>query len=302
MALDVAAFQKRLDENSEYKGVPFGRVHLIFEAEEEHAQACLKYNGYLHLSDAFKCHFLEAVELLNTEVRPKVKSPLSEFYPLFMARLAHSFRTLCGAERVSLRGYPYHGYALLRNTFDNLLMTSAALQKVTDFYALEGIEPGKEIDPVQIKKRRKLAEWHTTAVMTGAKSGLSEKTISEVAIWDAMFDYETHGARLSVASAMGWMKGTEPLPVVPKFSESAFAIFVNRYCEIGWMTHRLVPLIQSPDAALPDSWKKKWRVIDESFEIMVNSLTEQSGKAIGAAIVELVKAKFPFNESGAFPL
>ena len=32
MAIDVAAFQKRLDEVSEYKGVPYGRVHLIFEA------------------------------------------------------------------------------------------------------------------------------------------------------------------------------------------------------------------------------------------------------------------------------
>jgi len=298
MALDIGAFQKRLSEASEYAGVPFGRVHLIFKAEDEHAQACLKYNGYLHLSDAFKCLFL-----LNTEVRPKVKAPLSEFYPLFIARLAHSFRTLCGAERIALRGYPYHGYALLRNTFDNLVMASAVVQKVTDFYTLEGFEPGqKEVDPIQLKRKRKLAEWQTTAVMVGARSGLSDKTISELALWDAMFDYETHGARLSVASAMGWMKGTEPLPAVPKFSESAFAMFMNRYCEIGWMTHRLVPMMQAPDAGLPDAWRQKWRVVDESFEIMVNSLTEQSGKAIGAAIVEFVKAKFPFNESAPFSL
>ena len=46
----------------------------------------------------------------------------------------------------------------------------------------------------------------------------------------------------------------------------------------------------------------KWRIIDDSFEMTVNSLTAQFGKKIGAAIVELVKAKFPFNEQSAFPL
>src|SRR5688572_4778888 len=107
MALDVATFQKQLADISDYKGTAFGRVHLLFDGEEAHNNACLKFNGYLHLSDAFKSLFLESVELLNTEVRPKVKKPLSEFYPLFVARLTHSFQTLCAGERVALRGYPY---------------------------------------------------------------------------------------------------------------------------------------------------------------------------------------------------
>src|SRR5689334_16982800 len=112
MAVDVAEFQKRLDDISEYEGVPFGRVNLIFEAEASYGNAAAKFIGYLHLSDAFKSLFLETVELVNTELRPKVKSPLSEFYPLFMVRLAHSFQTLCGSERISLNGYPHHGYTL----------------------------------------------------------------------------------------------------------------------------------------------------------------------------------------------
>jgi hypothetical protein len=46
---------------------------------------------------------------------------------------------------------------------------------------------------------------------------------------------------------------------------------------------------------------EKWRILDDSFEITVNSLTEQLGKKIGAAMVELVKVKFPFNEKFTFP-
>lgn len=82
----------------------------------------------------------------------------------------------------------------------------------------------------------------------------------------------------------------------------AFAMFMNRFCEVSWMAHRLIPLVQPPDIPLPDAWKEKWRLIDESFEQSVDSLTKQLGKDIGAAIVELVKAKFPFHSQSAFPL
>jgi hypothetical protein len=98
------------------------------------------------------------------------------------------------------------------------------------------------------------------------------------------------------------MKGVEPLPVLPRFEAMQFAMFMNRYCEVGWMAHRLIPMLQPPGVLLPSAWRDKWQVIDESFELTVNSLTHQLGKKIGTAIVELVKAKFPFNEHSAFPL
>ncbi|MBA2350917.1 MAG: hypothetical protein H0V78_03740 [Burkholderiales bacterium] len=150
---------------------------MLFDEEEKYGQAILQYKGYLALSDAFKCFFLESVELLNTECRPKVKTPLSEFYPLFVPRLAHSFQSLCGAERVAIRGYPYHGYALLRNLFDNLVLTSAALQKITDFYSIEGIHPAKPFDPNAFRKLRKATEFAVRQKMTGDQSGRLNKRL-----------------------------------------------------------------------------------------------------------------------------
>ncbi len=138
--------------------------------------------------------------------------------------------------------------------------------------------------------------------MTGSDSGLTQDTKDELLKWDALFDFEVHGARLSLAAAQGWMKGLEPLPVLPRFDEMQFAMFLNRYCEVGWMVHRLTPALQPPGVLLPEAWTDKWRILDDSFELTVNSLTAQMGKRIGGAIVELVKAKFPFNEQSAFPL
>jgi len=187
---------------------------------------------------------------------------------------------------------PYHGYTLLRNVFDNLVLTSAALQKITDFHSIEGIDPSKPFDPYSVRKLRKATEYAVRPKMTGDQSGLSKSTIDELVQWDALFDYETHGARLSMSHSVGWLNGTDPLPVLPTFNKPAFTMFMNRFCEVGWMAHRLVPLVQPPSVPLSDTWRNNWRIIDESFEIIVDGLTKELGKKIGGAIVEFVKAKF----------
>jgi hypothetical protein len=302
MTISPENFVDRLGAISERDGIPFARVHLLFDEEEKHSQETLKYNGYLALSDAFKCFFIDTVVLFNAECYPKMHSPISEFYAVFIPRLTHSFRSLCAAERIAIRGYPYQGYTLLRNVFDDTVLTSAALQKFTDFYSIEGIKPDKQLDAGAIKKFRKLTESAVRKKMTGSLSGLSQETLVELAMLDALFDYETHGARLSLTQAMAWMRGTTPLAVLPRFDESAFAMFINRFCEVGWMTHRLIPAIQPPGVLLSEGWGTKWRLIDESFRILVESLTREFGKKVGAALVEFVNAKFPFDERSTFPL
>jgi len=262
----------------------------------------MNLHGYLALSDAFKCVFLETIELLNTACWSKLTSPLSENYAIFIPRLSHSFLSLCGAERAAILGYPLLAYTSLRNIFDNVVLTSAAVQKFTDFYAIEGIDPKQPIDPKKILRVRKNTEFGVREIMTGKRSGLSNVCIDELAKWDALFDYETHGARLSLISTKDWMTGKAPLPALPRYRKQEFALFVNRYCEVEWMVTRLLPLVQLPGIPLPAEWIEKWDVLDDSFYLTVNSLTEEGGKQIGAAIVEFVRTKFPFSGKSLFPL
>lgn len=302
MTITKEEFQKRLDAISEYNGRPYGRAYRLFDAEDKHSKKCIKYKGYLALSDAFKCLFLETVELLNTECPPKAYLSLSESYALFVPGIVYNFISLCGAERLAIKGYPYHACTLLRNTFDNLVLASAALQKITDFASIEGIQAGKRFNARASKKLRKDTEFEVRKNMTGAHSGLSQTTIDQLAKLDTLFDYEVHGGRLSLTDAEAWMKGQGHLPVLPVFREISFAMFMNRYCEVAWMTHRLLPLMQPPQAPLTHSWKDKWRIQDESFESTVEALTIQAGKKAGAAVVEFVKVKFPFNQDSVFSL
>jgi hypothetical protein len=79
-------------------------------------------------------------------------------------------------------------------------------------------------------------------------------------------------------------------------------MFVNRYFEVCWMTLRLIPALQLPGMPLSQEWMDKWTMLDNALGMTVQTLTVQHGNKIGAAIVELVKAKFPFNAQTDFPL
>jgi hypothetical protein len=299
----IIDLEKRLDAISEYNGVPYGRAHMIFNAEEAFSRGALRYRGFLALSDAFKCFFLETVELINVPTDPNQTStrPCSDRYLMFVPRLAQCFRTLCGAERVTLHGYPYEGYTLLRNTFDSVVLLSAALQGFADFYSIEGLNLDGSFDAVRAKRLRKVTEQKVRKAMTGDQSGLSPSARFELARLNDMFDWETHGGRLSLTHAIDWMKGHGPLFVVPEFSEKSIALFLNRYLEIGWMTHRLVPFMRCDGTPVSKTWCEKWRTLDEAFSIHVASLTTQLKKPVGAAVVEFVNTKFPFNEASYFP-
>ena len=180
----VSEFMAALETLFEEDGRAYARAYPLFDAEKEHARAILRFKGHLALSDAAKCLFSETAEAFNTHVRPSADRPLSEYFSFLVPRLVRNFVTLCGAERVAIRGYPFQGYTLLRNVFDSILHTSAALQMVVDFYGLEGIERGKPFDKQKAKKLRKQTEVEANLRMTGIESGLTAGTISELKVWD----------------------------------------------------------------------------------------------------------------------
>jgi hypothetical protein len=201
---------------------------------------------------------------------------------------------------VATQGYPFHGYVLLRNVFDDAILTVAAATGITDFYRLEGIDPNVPFDPKSFRRDRKREERRARALMTGDSSGLTDATKSELDHWDVLFDDETHGGRLSRARSISWMKGLEPLPIVPTYENEAVAMFMNRHTEVGWMVHRLLPLLQPKDIPLPAEWKSKWKTLDACFNQAVSALTTELGKPIGRAMIDFVTSKFSFDADSTF--
>jgi hypothetical protein len=303
MALSTNEFMDRLERISRYDDEPYGRCQLLFEEEHAYGVAVTsQMSGYLALSDAFKCFYLETVERLNTECRPKVTKPLSEFYPLFFARLNNNFETLVASERVALHGYPHQAFALHRNNFDNAVLTAAAMQRFTDFYSIEGVVPGQAFDERSMKSLRKKTEFAIQEIMLGAKSALSQPTSEALNKINITFDLEVHGSRLSLAKACDWLKGAAPLRIMPTFDPREFSLHMNRYVEVAWMVCRMIPMIQPPEAPLAPDWRESWEVLDDSFRIICDAMTSECGKPFGAAFVEFVHTKLPFDADTVFPL
>ena len=63
MAMSPEEFVKRLQDISMSDGIPYGRTRLITLEEQKYNSTVLQYKGHFALSNAFKCFFLETVEL-----------------------------------------------------------------------------------------------------------------------------------------------------------------------------------------------------------------------------------------------
>jgi hypothetical protein len=63
-----------------------------------------------------------------------------------------------------------------------------------------------------------------------------------------------------------------------------------------------VPFVQLPAIPLSEDWATKWRVIDESFHLVVMSLFRDLGKPYFKAVCDFVAAKFSFTDASRFPM
>lgn len=274
---------------------------MLERAEESFGASMAAYKGYEALAVAFTQFFLETVYLFNRDIVPVRTAPVSAQHGLFVEKLVRAFSTLRAVRIVAHSGYPLQGFTLLRNIYDDCVLAAAVMQGLTDFEQLHGVKPGEAPDPEQARRNRIAVERAVRAKMDGKESGLPAEVQRALRLVDDMYDSETHGGRVTTAYNMDWLRGS-PLPVVPRFREDVASLFMNRWLETAWLTHRLVPFIQLPGAALSDDWAEKWRVIDDSFNQVVISLSRDLKKPYFKAVCDFVAAKFPFTAAARLPM
>jgi hypothetical protein len=258
--------------------------------------------GHVALAAAANCFFLETMDLLNEARKAKPAAMHSINYSLFVARQVSAFQCLRASELTATSGYPFQAYTILRNTVDNAVLTTAVLQRRSTFAAIEGIVDKDLSDKQALLRRRKDTEFAIRKESIGSASGLSPSTIQWLGKWNAMFDYEVHGARLSMSQSLDWIRGEGSLLVSPVFNENSFSVFMNRHAEVAWMIHRMLPLLRTTHWKLSTLWAEKWRILDDAYRRTVEALTLELGKPIGMAVSEFIRAKFPFDENSFFAL
>jgi hypothetical protein len=135
----------------------------------------------------------------------------------------------------------------------------------------------------------------------GKDSGLTAESQDALVQWNRLFNWEAHRGLLTLFRASHRVLVQKKLEMVlgPVPDELNESMYMNRCTEIGWMIHRLLPYMRRSETPKDEAWDKKWKLLDDSFSMMVDGLGAM-GKKIAPAITELMGAKFDFGPATYF--
>lgn len=299
--VNVAEWQQQLNQTFLSDSASHEALLWVLGAEAEHEQDALaNISGHFSLLHSLQAFLLKTVSLTGTHRNsPHLKGRLS--YSPFLFDFVMCFRTIRACENVMLRGYPFHGYMLLRGIKEQVLFLAAIGQRMTSLTALSGLRPNMTADEVQaeahlILKRKSAEEKRVLhAVLRQATDLASHR--EALMRWERGFNMEVHGQLYSGSHLfLKWIKGGE-LPLTPKYDIDFGSIYLNRLGDIGWMLMRLFPLLQPAPAAFGSMWASRWAVLDDSFRRYndgLKSIGKPGLSEIADGVEALVDKRFAF--------
>lgn len=292
----IKAWQARLEENFNYDGVTGGQLFSVIDAEKAYGEYFVnKFHGQNVLMDSFQSFFIETINNVYREIKkngwPK---GCPHYAPIFLYFIS-IFRSFRACENLIQHGYPFDGYALLRNIKDRAILLAAVAHGITSFSSIYGYEGSKNKDRKEKGKKRKLEEWRILGLFLRKESGLSADVIQELEAWENLFHAEVHGSKLSYAQMLGELRDGVIVPPGPTIDGMSMGMYMNRVVEIAWMLTKLLPFLQPSQKTFGSKWISRQKILDESFRFMENGLVELE-KKIGGAFITLIDKKFTFPE------
>jgi len=263
--MDTKSWQARLERTFLQDGVIGGHLQPVLKAESKCREFVVgHFHGQSVLGDSFQAFFVDTLRLAEARRQASPKSGNLPWYSYLLLLELANFRTIRAAEILYTNGRAGQGYGLLRDLKDRAILVGAVGNRFTTLKAISGLD-GQADTPSDfvtytnaVRKRRRKAEAETQARMAGASSGLSTGTILELRRWEELFHLEVHGGRItSVFEDEGWVKGLEPLPILPKPDMFSLANYMNRFSEVCWMVLRTLPLLQLNPHDFGADWAEK---------------------------------------------
>jgi hypothetical protein len=297
------AWQKRLEDNFNEDGVVGGKLLArTMEAEERIGLSFAeKWHGHRILTDSFVGFFAETLDEQAGFSQQHGWPQDEPYYVTCLMMYLTMYRAVRAAEILSMQGYPFSGYALLRSVKDQAWILCAAANKMSTFPTLlgwEGLPKGTwtGAEHKQIVANRMDVERENRFKILGKHSGLTQSSQVLLTQWEQMFNWEAHRGLYTLFQASAKLYEKQEITFVAEPDEANDVMYVNRSNETNWMILRLLPYMRRADTPDNAEWTRKWKVLDESFRQMLESLSSL-GKKIGDAFIEMMDTKFKFDPS-----
>lgn len=301
--------QRELAEAFTTDGVIGKKILHLIEYEKKYGEFVeRKFKGLSILSHCFMEFFAETVELAASVWQDEEKRPTPPTYSETVLWHLTNFRNLRAVEILFRNGYPMDGFARLRHLKESAIYLAAMLAGVTTYEKIngwEGVLSGGEAiteeNMAAIRKNRKKEEFRVLNFMIRKNSGFPPEHLAELRRWESLFHEEVHGARLTLAFEHGpAAKGEDTTSIAPKPRINSIAMFVNRYCEVCWMLHRTLPILQLSRNLFDKGWQYRWNLLDKNFKLVVDEALVRPGKKLGIALIHLMDTKFAFSPADSF--
>lgn len=296
--MDVGEWQKNLEENFSDNGVFGGRILSPIIEQEQICGAYFiqNFHGHRVLADSFLDFFAITLRFAG-EGHSRHGWPEHPYYPICLVEFITQFRGMRAAELLSVNGYPLDGYALQRNLKDQAVSLGAIVGGISSFPALYGLKestttPRTKNDQRAALNRRKDEEKRIFSQMIGKNSGMDPAQLEALTQWNELFHMQVHGARLSAMREISsWIQDKKDFAVGPRMDDDSFAMYMNRFTEIAWMTLRCLPFLQTERICFNEEWQYQWEVLDNALRASVEGLGSL-GKKIAPAFIAMIEQKF----------
>lgn len=301
--------QKELIEAFTTDGVIGKKILSLIEREKTYGEFVEnEFRGYSILSHSFLEFYANSMEFAASVWRDKKKRPTPPTYSETLLWHMGNFRNLRAIDILFRSGYPMDGFARLRILKESALYLAAMLIGITTYEKISGwdgiMQNGKtlvEKDMSAIRKKRKKEEMRVLNLMIRKGSGLPTEHLDNLKFWEGLFNEEVHGARLTQHFEHGpAVKGEETITIAPKPHQRSIAMFINRFCEICWMLHRTLPILQLKRNPFDEDWQYKWKLLDNNFKATLEEGLIKHGKKLGDSLKLLMNVKFAFGPSDSF--
>jgi hypothetical protein len=297
------AWQKRLEDNFTQEGVVGGKLLASTMAAEKRIGLAFaeKWHGHRILTDSFVGFFAETLDE-QAGFNQQHGWPQDEpNYATCLIMYLTTYRTVRAAELLSVQGYPFSGYTLMRSVKDQAWVLCAAANKMSTFpelFGWEGLPEGTwtGAEHKKIVTNRMNVERELRFRIFGKDSGLAEALQVELNKWEQMFNWEAHRGLYTVFQATAKLYEKQEITFVAEPDEANDVMYVNRSNETNWMILRLLPYMRRADTPDNAEWTRKWTILDESFRQILESLGKL-GKKIADAFIEMMDSKFKFDPS-----
>jgi len=279
----VAKWQRRIEDIFHGSAGIVGESVLKLKKRENALYEFLLNNfcGYVRLMDAFLGFYIETLDLIKRRQQKKWPNRL----PVITAFHIPTLWRFRASYIVFWKGYYIEGTGLLRGVFENAL-TIIALNKdiITIKNAFSDIPEQKiqtgKIDMGEIRLGIKRTDSRIRNKLLGRDSSLSIETQKDFTEVFRLMHNLVHRSRINILRYyVPWASGKKPFPLMPFYDQDLVGLYMHLSRLFGWILVKTFPFLEIEEAEFPITWRKKRRVLDESFEESLGDLPENSRRS-----------------------